>query len=102
MSDDLDRVRADLAAMKSVCVEPALPTEEVLVDLTVGFCGLLLAAVPWFVPVAWFKTGALVATIIGAAVYVPWKRRILKRDAARRQLETREWKISVIALLGFF
>jgi len=72
MSDaELDRVRADLAIMKSACVEPAIPAEEFRVGLIIGCFGVMIAVAPWVVPINWVRWGAAVVVLIGAAIYIP-------------------------------
>ena len=58
---DLDRVAADLAAMKQACSQPVLPREEIGASL-LGAAGCAsLAAAVWFVPGWWIKLGTLAA-----------------------------------------
>jgi hypothetical protein len=99
-ADELDRVRADLATMKSVCMEPAVPLEDTWPSLIAAAFGATIAVAPWFVPMVWVRIGVLAVVIVGLAIYVPWKKRVLHRDSARRQLETRELKIWAVAILG--
>jgi hypothetical protein len=96
MSDELDRVRADLATMKSVCVEPAVPVEDIAPGLIAAAMGMAIAVMPWFVPMIWVRVGVLMATVVGLAIYIPWKKGVLRRDPVRRQLESREIRIWVI------
>jgi hypothetical protein len=101
MSDaELDRVRADLAIMKSACVEPAIPAEEFRVGLIIGCFGVMIAVAPWVVPINWVRWGAAVVVLIGAAIYIPWKRRIIKNDAPRRRMEVQEIRIWTIVCIG--
>jgi hypothetical protein len=103
-SDELERVRADLAVMKGVCSEPALPREEIAVSLIVGVCGLLLAAGAWLVPLVWLQWTTLVIGVGGLAIYVPWKWRIIRREGSSRRWDVKEfvaWGIAVLGVNGF-
>jgi hypothetical protein len=101
---DFDRVRADLAIIKQACTEPAIPSEEIGAGLVVAVLGTILAIAPWVVPPLWVKVGGLVCVTVCLAIYVPWKRRIMKRDAPRRALEAKEiliWTVASIGLVAY-
>lgn len=101
---DLNRVRADLAILKQACAEPAIPSEEIGVGLVLALFGSLLAPAAWVAPPVWVRTGAAVGITVLLALYIPWKRRILQRDARRRGLEAKEiliWTVVVIGLIGY-
>jgi hypothetical protein len=91
MSDqDLDRVRADLAIMKNVCSEPAIPREEIGVSLIIAAFGAVLAVASWLVPVFWTRLAVALFGIVGTAIYLRWKLRIIKRDGPRRRMDAKE------------
>ena len=97
---DLERVEADLAAMKAVCVEPAIPTEEIVPNLVIAACGAALLVAGLVLPTSWLGWIVPISALLGAAVYIPWKRRVLRQDAPRRRLEIKEnWLQFVGAVL---
>jgi len=101
---DLNRVRADLAVLKQACTEPAIPSEEIGVGLVLALFGSLLAAAAWVAPPVWVRIGGHVGITALLTIYIPWKRRILQRDARRRDLEAKEiliWTVVVIGLIGY-
>jgi len=101
MSDaDLDRVRADLAILKGVYAEPAIPAEEVRVGLLLACFGVAMAAAAWVVPTNWVAWGSAACFTIGTALYIPWKRRIIKNDAPHRRMEVQEIRIWTIVIFG--
>jgi hypothetical protein len=105
MSDyELDRVRADLAIMKDVCSEPAVPREEIAVSLIVACSGAALAAASWLFPVFWTRLGVAMFGIVGTAIYLRWKLRIIKRDGPRRRWDAKElvaWTILGVGLATY-
>ena len=98
--DDLDRVRADLGTMKALCLQPAIPREDILASFVVAIAFAALAVAVWFIPMFWIKLCVVSAAAIGAAAYVPWKRRILRSDAPRRHMEIKELAIWGVAAVG--
>jgi hypothetical protein len=105
MSDhELDRVQADLAIMKNVCSEPAIPREEIGVSLILAAFGAALAVASWLVPVFWTRLGVALFGIIGTAVYLRWKLRIIKRDGPRRRMDAKElvaWTILGVGVAAY-
>ncbi len=99
--DDFDRVQTDLAAMKAVCIEQVVPSEEIGPSAIAGGCGILLAITSYTLPLGWTKAAAVLLAAAGAAVYLPWKRRVFRNDYPRRRLEAKEgWAVGV-AWVGF-
>jgi hypothetical protein len=93
---DLDRVQTDLAAMKAVCVEPAIPAEDIVPNLILAAFGVLLMAGIYWLPLVWVSRAVKVFGLLVVAVYIPWKRRILRSDYPRRWLEAKELRASVV------
>ncbi len=101
---DLERVQTDLAAMKAVCVEPAIPTEEIVPNLILAGVGALLVVEALFLPQSWIAPTVITALVIGAAAYIPLKRRAFRGDFPRRRLEIKEaWGqlIGAIAIVSY-
>ena len=74
---ELDRVRADLAIMKDVCAEPAIPQEEIAISLILAVFGAALAAASWLVPVFWTRLGGARFGVARTAAYLRWKLTII-------------------------
>jgi hypothetical protein len=98
--DDLDRVRADLATMQSVCAEPAVPSEEIRIWLFLAACGLVLATAVWFVPVLWIRLATLIVFVIGAGVYIPYQRRLIRNSLSHRYWTVPELKFQAVGAAG--
>jgi hypothetical protein len=94
--DDFDRVQTDLAAMKAVCVEPAIPTEEIVPNLILAGVGAVLMVGTFFLPQSWITASVLVAVVLGTVAYIPLKRRVFRSDYPRRRLEIKEAWVSAI------
>lgn len=102
--DDLQRVRADLAVVKGLCAEPAVPREDVGWYLAMAVLGVVLVIAPWLVPLAWIKAGVLLFFAVWAVVFVPRKYRLLKQRQPERAMETKEylvWSVAAVALVAF-
>ena len=67
---DLERVETDLAAMKAVCVEPAIPTEEIVPNLILAGVGVLLVAETFLLPRLGSRATVIMALVLGAAAYI--------------------------------
>jgi hypothetical protein len=104
-NENLDRVDADLAMMKQMCVEPAIPSEDIGLGLVLAGLFTVLVIAAWFLPVLWVKLALTMSLALVAAVYIPRKWRTLESDAPRRRLEIKEliiWGVAAIGLAGYF
>lgn len=104
MYGDLERVRSDLAIVKGLCAEPAVPREDIVAFLALAAGGAALAVAPWLVPLAWVKLGTVLAVALGAAVYLPGKIRLLKQQLPERAMEIKEygiWSVAAIGMIGY-
>jgi hypothetical protein len=98
--DDLDRVRADLETMQSVCAEPAVPREEIGIWLFLAACGLVLATAAWLVPVLWIRLGTVIVFVIGAGFYIPYQRRLIRNSLSHRYWAVPELKFQAVGAAG--